>query len=84
MPNHIHGIICIVGAPLVGALSLEFRMGCTDRAGAGPKRRVGTRPAPTFLGDVVGIFKSISPQINISLDISLIIFRDRRIFLPYQ
>jgi REP element-mobilizing transposase RayT len=21
MPNHIHGIICIVGAPLVGALS---------------------------------------------------------------
>jgi len=46
MPNHVHGIICIVGAPLVGDLSVE------DRA--------GTRPAPTTLGNVVGIFKSIS------------------------
>ncbi len=52
MPNHVHGIIYIVGAPLVGALSLESRMGGNDRA--------GTRPAPTTLGDVVGIFKSIS------------------------
>jgi putative transposase len=39
---------------------LELRMGGPDRAGAGPKRRAGTRPAPTSLGDVVGIFKSIS------------------------
>ena len=58
----------IVGAPLVGALSLELRMGGNDRAGtrpnrrAGtrPNRRAGTRPAPTSLGDVAGIFKSIS------------------------
>ena len=36
----------IVEAPLVGALSLESRMGRTDRA--------GTRPAPTIsLADVV-------------------------------
>ena len=53
MPNHMHGIICIVGAPLVGALSVESPMGGNDRA--------GTRPAPTTsLGDIVGIFKSIS------------------------
>ncbi len=36
----------------MGALSLEYLMGNADRA--------GTRPAPTTLGDVVGIFKSIS------------------------
>ena len=54
MPNHVHGIIFIVGAPLVGAHSVESPMGDKDRA--------GTRPAPTSssLGDVVGIFKSIS------------------------
>ena len=53
MPNHIHGIIFNVGAPLVGAHSVELRIGDKDRA--------GTRPAPTSsLGDVVGIFKSIS------------------------
>ncbi len=53
MPNHVHGIIFIVGAPLVGALCVESRMGGQNRA--------GTRPAPTAsLGDIVGIFKSIS------------------------
>lgn len=46
MPNHFHGIIFIVGAPLVGA-----RISANDRA--------GTRPAPT-LGDVIGVFKSIT------------------------
>jgi putative transposase len=45
MPNHIHGIIWLVGAPLVGAL---------DHAIAVP-----TRVAPT-LGDIVGAFKSIT------------------------
>jgi len=44
MPNHVHGIIEIVGAPLVGAH---------------PNHRAGTRPAPT-LGDIVGAFKSIT------------------------
>ena len=53
MPNHVHGIICIVGAPLVGALPVEDRAGMVNN-------RAGTRPAPTTLGDVVGIFKSIS------------------------
>ena len=52
MPNHVHGIIFIVGAPLVGARAFK-----TQPA----KDRAGTRPAPTTsLGDVVGIFKSIS------------------------
>ncbi|MDO8281622.1 MAG: transposase [Thermodesulfovibrionia bacterium] len=46
MPNHIHGIILLVGAPLVGA-----RFSKEDRA--------GTRPAPT-LGDIIGAFKSIT------------------------
>ena len=82
MPNHVHGILFIVGAPLVGALSLNSRIDGTnrvhpgtdriqpakergqpakERAGTRPKDRAGTRPAPTAsLGDVVGIFKSIS------------------------
>ena len=62
MPNHVHGIIFIVGAPLVGAHSVESPMGDKDRAGTGDDNRAGTRPAPTSssLGDVVGIFKSIS------------------------
>ena len=46
MPNHMHGIICIVGAPLAGALSVESPMGGNDRAGT-PDDRAGTRPAPT-------------------------------------
>jgi REP element-mobilizing transposase RayT len=46
MPNHIHGIISIVGAPLVGARISE-------------KDSAGTRPAPT-LGDIIGVFKSIT------------------------
>ena len=66
MPNHIHGIICIVGAGLVPALSLglvpalsfETRTGVNNRAGT-VNNRAGTRPAPTALGDVVGMFKSI-------------------------
>jgi hypothetical protein len=58
MPNHVHGIIFIVGAPLVGALSLTSRIDGTnrvqpgtnrvqpakDRAGRRPKDRAGTRP----------------------------------------
>ncbi len=47
MPNHVHGIICIVGAPLVGALDNANTM------------RATTRVAPT-LGDIVGVFKSIT------------------------
>ena len=63
------GINGIVGAPLVGALPVESPMGGKDRAGTRPNNRAntrpddraGTRPAPTIsLGDVVGIFKSIS------------------------
>jgi len=51
MPNHVHGIISIVGAPLVGA---------RKTAGSMPKR-ADTRPAPTAaLGDIVGAFKSIT------------------------
>ena len=64
MPNHIHGIICIagvpvVGAPLVGALSLTLPKDDID--GDHPANdRAGTRPAPTSsLGDIVGMFKSI-------------------------
>jgi REP element-mobilizing transposase RayT len=69
MPNHIHGIIVIVGAPLVGARG--------DGAGSGKKRtdedkkradtdkdRADTRPAPTnakpTLGDIVCAYKSLT------------------------
>jgi REP element-mobilizing transposase RayT len=52
MPNHFHGIIRIVGAPLVGAQTKR----ATDAAvGAS---LVGA-PAPT-LGDAVGAFKSLT------------------------
>ena len=47
MPNHFHGVIFLVGAPLVGA-QIEK-----------DEKRVGTRPTPT-LGDVIGAFKSIT------------------------
>jgi putative transposase len=54
MPNHFHGIVVIVGAPLVGALPSGTVIGNNET-------RAGTRPAPT-LGDVVGAFKSITTQ----------------------
>ena len=52
MPNHTHGIIAIVGVPLVGT---------RKPVGDSPQRE-GTRPAPTGLGDIVGAFKSITTQ----------------------
>jgi len=54
MPNHFHGIIHIVGAPLVGARN--------NYAGIN-KTRAGTRPAPTInptVGEIIGAFKSIT------------------------
>jgi REP element-mobilizing transposase RayT len=56
MPNHIHGIFVIVGAPLAGAHS----------AGAAPSRyhpgtsknRAAARAAPT-VGDIIGAYKSL-------------------------
>ena len=51
MPNHIHGIIAIVGVPLVGTL----------KAVSDSPKRADTRPAPTVgLGDIIGAFKSIA------------------------
>jgi REP element-mobilizing transposase RayT len=51
MPNHIHGIIAIVGVPLVG----------TRKPIGDSSNRADTRPAPTAgLGDIVGAFKSIT------------------------
>jgi len=55
MPNHFHGILRIVRAPLVGAHD-------TVRAppvGAQDRKTAGTRPVPTF-GEMVGSFKSIT------------------------
>ena len=53
MPNHVHGIVRIVGASLVDAHD-----GMTTTEGA-TTRRATTRVAPT-LGDIVGAFKSIT------------------------
>ena len=50
MPTHIHGILGIVGVPLVGT-----RKTMSDSPG-----RADTRPAPTGLGDIIGAFKSIT------------------------
>lgn len=52
MPNHLHGVIAIVGAPLVGAQN-------GDVSGARDNDKATTRVAPT-LGDVIGAFKSIA------------------------
>ena len=38
MPKHVHGIVVIVGAPLVGALSFVTH---------NTETRAGSRPAPT-------------------------------------
>jgi REP element-mobilizing transposase RayT len=57
MPNHVHGIIVIVGAPLVGAL--ENRAGTRPAPTRETKTVQSYRPAPT-LGDIVGTFKSIT------------------------
>ena len=52
MPNHLHGVIVIVGAPLVGAQNGDLIADDGDD-------RATTRVAPT-LGDVIGAFKSIT------------------------
>jgi REP element-mobilizing transposase RayT len=49
MPNHFHGIVILVGAPLVGALSQEQRAGTT----------APTTVAPT-LGNIIGAYKPIT------------------------
>lgn len=55
MPNHIHMIIKIVGAPLVGARFNEKTTRNNQRVGV---VRAVTRAALT-LGDIVGAFKSL-------------------------
>lgn len=50
MPDHMHGVIVIVGAPLVGAL---------DNGRAGTMQRAAIKVAPT-LGQIIGAFKSIT------------------------
>jgi len=46
MPNHIHGILFIVGATLAVAPAPD------------KEKRAGARPAPT-IGDIIGAFKSL-------------------------
>ncbi len=45
MSNHVHGLLFIVGAPLVGAHALKTHP-AKDRVNP-DKDRAGTRPAPT-------------------------------------
>jgi len=56
MPNHLHGIVSIVGAPLVGAQIPEVGARILE------EDRAGTRPAPT-LGDIISVFKSITTHL---------------------
>ena len=71
MPNHIHGIITIVGAPLAGAQNLA---GTQNPIGAQNPTGATARVAPTIdtqnltetttgaaptIGDIVGAFKSL-------------------------
>jgi hypothetical protein len=64
MPNHFHGIIKIVGTPLVGVRSHSDRGEIEinqKRMGTSPvqPKRMGTSPIPTLF-DVIGTFKSIT------------------------
>jgi len=65
MPNHFHGILRIVGAPLVGAPNGGSpRQRATTRVAPGETGvrttiRAPTRGAPT-LGEMIGAFKSIT------------------------
>jgi len=52
MPNHLHGIIVIVGAGFMSALN-NINISC------GHDKRATTRVAPT-IGDIIGAFKSIT------------------------
>jgi REP element-mobilizing transposase RayT len=56
MPNHVHFILFLVGAPLVGALSSEGALPFANEQNT----RAGTRPVPTTVGDIVGAFKSVT------------------------
>ncbi|MBT8348088.1 MAG: hypothetical protein KJP24_01365 [Sulfurovum sp.] len=59
MPNHIHRIIEIVGAPLVGALDTENVVGTNDK-------RAPMKGAPT-VGDMIGTFKSLTTNTYIKM-----------------
>ena len=68
MPNHVHGIITIVGVPLAGTRRVDQAHGvdCGDsdatRCGL-PTVRAGASPAPTpTLGIIIGAFKSLSDR----------------------
>jgi len=66
MPNHMHGIITIVGAPLAGARPVDqpdgVDLGNSDATPSGlPRVRAGASPAPT-LGAIIGAFKSLSDR----------------------
>jgi len=55
MPNHVHGIIMIVGATL--AVAPDVTDGLSDRIAPS---RAGASPAPTnTIGDIIGTFKSL-------------------------
>jgi len=54
LPNHIHGIIIIVGAPLVGAQSVGAQSARAQSVGATSTRRAPTRGAPTRSGMLLG------------------------------
>ena len=66
MPNHVHGIITIVGASLAGARPVDQSDGMdrehseSTRSGSSTVR-AGARPAPT-LGTIIGAFKSLSDR----------------------
>jgi len=66
LPNHLHGIITIVGAPLAGARPVDQPDG-VDRGDSEATRcglptvRAGASPAPT-LGTIIGAFKSLSDR----------------------
>lgn len=79
MPNHIHGIFLIVGAPLAGAqkragaqnyTSTNNRESLNQRASfnkASADKRAPARGAPT-VGDIVGAYKSLCVHHGLNMD----------------
>ncbi|MBN1863849.1 MAG: hypothetical protein JW808_03000 [Victivallales bacterium] len=69
MPNHVHGIITIVGVPLLAGtrrVDQPDRVDCGGRHATrcgSPTVRAGASPAPTpALGAIIGAFKSLSDR----------------------
>ncbi|PVD52769.1 hypothetical protein DC498_07510 [Terrimonas sp.] len=71
MPNHMHGIIALVGAPLAGAPDKNTDV-CTNVPinddGNDTVVGAGASPAPTTVGNIIGAYKSLAANGCLDID----------------